>query len=170
MVCTGSWNYGMGRQAGRLRMPLPLVLMPFGFLGLGVAGVVVLAVGLAVVATVAALVFSAALVAGIFGMLGFVTWQVVRHAVPGLRVRSRERRSRRRDARDGGDRIITMRSETPVDVLRRRYAAGEIGQTAFRHQLAELLKERYVRGDLTLAEFEVRVQHLYRDPALQPPS
>ena len=60
--------------------------------------------------------------------------------------------------------------ESPVDVLRLRYAAGEIGQTAFRAQLTDLLKERYVRGDLTLAEFESRVRQLYQDPALRPPA
>jgi uncharacterized membrane protein len=133
-------------------------------LGLAVAGVTALAIGLAVVATVAALLFSVAVTGGIFAILGFFAWQIVRHSVPGLH-RHRGRRGRRR--RD--DREVADVRDTPVDVLRRRYASGEIGQTAFRRQLTDLLKERYVRGDLTLAEFESRVQHLYRDPALQPP-
>ncbi|MGI8423221.1 MAG: SHOCT domain-containing protein, partial [Chloroflexota bacterium] len=109
-------------------------------------------------------VFSAVLTAGIFGALGFVAWQFLRHTLPRLAVpRQRDKRSRNSAQPDA-------ESETsPVDVLRRRYAAGQIGQTAFRQQLTDLLKERYVRGDLTLTEFEARVSHLYLDPALQPP-
>ena len=44
-----------------------------------------------------------------------------------------------------------------------------IGQTEFRRGLIELLKERYVRGDLTMAEYESRVRHILLDPALRPP-
>ena len=149
--------------------PVALVLAPPVALGLGVAGVVVLSVGLALLLTVAAVAFSVALTAGIFGALGFVLWQVVRHAVPGLAGsrapggRLRVDVLRGKESRGWGD-------GSPVDVLRRRYAAGEIGQTAFRAQLTDLLQERYVRGDLTLAEFEARVRQLYQDPALRPPA
>ena len=147
------------------------MLAPPVVLGLGVAAIVVLSVGLAVLVAIAALAFSAALTVAIFGAMGFVAWQVVRHAVPGLAGRSlsrgREARSSQRDKHDTRHDVVV---ESPVDVLRRRYATGEIGQTAFRQQLTDLLKERYVRGDLTLAEFESRVRHLYQDPALRPPA
>ena len=141
--------------------------MPPVLLGLAVAGVVVVSVGVALVATAAAVLFALALTGGVFGALGFLGWQILRHAVPGLHgrghLRKREKRARARDH------LIVSAADTPVDTLRRRYAAGEIGQTAFRRQLTDLLKERYVRGDLTLAEFETRVRHLYSDPALTPP-
>jgi uncharacterized membrane protein len=173
MVWGTHWSGGhrwRGSRAlsSRCGWPVAFVLAPPLVLGLGVAAIVVLSVGLAVLVTVAAIAFSAALTVGIFGALGFVAWQVVRHSVPGLAGRTasrkRERRAGHRDARE--DVVV----ETPVDVLRRRYASGEIGQTAFRQQLTDLLKERYVRGDLTLAEFESRVRHLYQDPALRPPA
>ena len=151
--------------------PAALVIGPPVVLGLGVAAVVVLSVLLAVLATVAALAFSAAVTLGIFGALGFVAWQIARHTIPGLaRTRAPRKRGKRSDNR--GDREPRWEPDdaTPVDLLRRRYAAGEIGQTAFRQQLTDLLKERYVRGDLTMAEFESRVRHLYQDPALRPPA
>jgi len=142
--------------------------MPPVFLGLAVAGVVALSLGVALVATAAALLFAFALVGGLFGMLGFVGWQILRHTVPGLHQRrgagKRSMHARRHEA------LTFVSADTPVDTLRRRYAAGEIGQTAFRRQLTDLLKERYVRGDLTLAEFESRVRHLFSDPALTPPA
>ena len=169
--CGSSWSVTSELKGRRMRhgWPVALVLAPPVALGLGVAGVVVLSLGLALVLTVVAVAFTVALTAGIFGALGFVLWQVVRHAAPGLagsrapRGRQRVEVLARKQSRGRGD-------ESPVDVLRRRYAAGEIGQTAFRAQLTDLLKERYVRGDLTLGEFEARVRQLYQDPALRPPA
>lgn len=159
---------GGRRRAGALRLPLPFLLLPPVALGLAVSGAVVLALGLALVATVAAVLFSVALTGGVFAVLGFVAWQLLRHTVPGLHGARRGKRGRRRKAGQEIDAPPGL-NDTPVDLLRRRYAAGEIGQTVFRRQLTDLLKERYVRGDLTLAEFESRVHHLYQDPALQPP-
>ena len=169
MVSCGQWSGMYGWKGRRMRhgWPVALVLAPPAALGLGVAGIVVLSVGLAVVLTVAALAVSFALVAGIFGALGFVAWQVARHAVPGL---AGARRTTGRRQRTAAGRESASVVESPVDALRRRYAAGEIGQTAFRQQLTDLLKERYVRGDLTLGEFESRVRQLYQDPALRPPA
>ena len=173
MVSCGQWSAMYGWKGRRMRhgWPVAFVLAPPVALGLGVAGILVLTVGLAVVLTVAAVAFTFALVAGIFCALGFVLWQVARHAVPGLA--GVPRASRRRQRTASASEITLGRQlppETPVDALRRRYAAGEIGQTAFRQQLTDLLKERYVRGDLTLGEFEARVGHLYQDPALRPPA
>jgi hypothetical protein len=173
MVCSTEWSSGRmwrGSRGMKWRygLPLTLILAPIFALGIGTAGIVVFSVGLAVVVTIAALALSAVLTAGVFGALGFAVWQLVRHAVPGLAGRTEPRKRKKRSGpRDDRDKVIEL---SPVDVLRRRYAAGEIGQTAFRQQLTDLLKERYVRGDLTLAEFENRVRHLYQDPALRPPA
>ena len=173
MVWSTHWSGGHLGRARRLQRGWPVafafLVVPSAVLGLGVAAIVALSIGLAMFLALAALVFSAAVAAGIFGALGFVTWQVVRHTVPGLSghrraQRNLDKRSRKSDAR------ASIAAESPVDVLRRRYAAGDVGQTAFRQQLTDLLKERYVRGDLTLTEFETRVRHLYQDPALRPPA
>ena len=167
MVSCGQWSGSCEWKAYRLRLPVAFMMAPVLALGVGVAGIVIFSIGLAVVATVAAVALSLAVTAGVFGALGFVLWQVARHAVPGL---AGARPPRRRKGSKGRDSAVQWVGESPVDVLRRRYAAGEIGQTAFRGQLTDLLKERYVRGDLTLAEFESRVRQLYQDPALRPPA
>ena len=173
MVWSTQWSGGHLGRARRLQRGWPVafafLVVPSAVLGLGVAAVVALSIGLAMFLALAALVFSAALAAGIFGALGFVTWQIVRHTVPGLAGQRRAQRKLDKRSRKSDAPVIST-VESPLDVLRRRYAAGEIGQTAFRQQLTDLLKERYVRGDLTLAEFEARVRHLYQDPALRPPA
>lgn len=48
----------------------------------------------------------------------------------------------------------------PVDVLRDRYARGEITRETYRQALADVLKDRYVRGEITLDEFEARLERL----------
>jgi hypothetical protein len=44
--------------------------------------------------------------------------------------------------------------------LRRRLEAGIIGATRFREGMLPLLKDRYTRGDLTLAEYEAALDRL----------
>lgn len=158
-----------------------------------VCGAVALALLVALVTAALALVLSGVFVAGallvsgglvvaVLGALGFGTLQLIRTVAPQFGSRAGMRDERRTGQAAWGTFGWTgMRSQGvfvagtggadgPVDVLRRRYASGEIGQTEFRARLVELLKERYVRGDLTLLEYESRVKHLYLDPALQPPS
>jgi uncharacterized membrane protein len=127
-----------------------------------VVALVVLGSGLALTALLAlvALVVSALVLAGTVGLLALAGLYLVRNVRPALLGAGPARHAPQ------AERI----QDSPVDVLRHRYAAGEIGQTEFRRQLVDLLKERYVRGDLTLAEFEVRVRHVLRDPALQSPA
>jgi hypothetical protein len=169
MVSCGQWSGSGAWRAHRVRYGVPVAFMmaPMLALGVGVAGIVIFSIGIAVVATVAAVALSLAVTAGVFGALGFVLWQVARHTVPGLGKGGPPRRRKGSQRRED---TASWTGESPVDVLRRRYAAGEIGQTAFRAQLTDLLKERYVRGDLTLAEFESRVRQIYQDPALRPPA
>ena len=53
-----------------------------------------------------------------------------------------------------------LRRRQPGDVLRERYARGEIGWQAYQEALVNLLKDRYVRGELELAEYEQRLARL----------
>jgi uncharacterized membrane protein len=39
------------------------------------------------------------------------------------------------------------------------------GQSLYRDRLLEVLKERFVRGEITLAEYERRVTQVIRDPS-----
>ena len=167
-VWDGGWSKSRSMGWRRTSRSVPMALLPPVFLGLAVAGAVAVSLGIALVATAAALLFAFAVVGGVFGALGFVTWQVLRRSVPGLHRRRGAAKPDMRTRRQEETSFIA--AETPLDLLRRRYATGEIGQTAFRRQLTDLLKERYVRGDLTLAEFENRVRHVYSDPALTPPA
>src|SRR5688500_11847600 len=89
MVWSTHWSGGHRWWASRALSarcgwPVALVRALPVVLGVGVAAIVVLSVGLAVLATIAALAFCAALTVAIFGALGFVAWQVVRRTVPGL--------------------------------------------------------------------------------------
>ncbi len=148
-------------------MMLPFPWTPLTFIALGVGVLVLIPLVIALVATVVALaialVVSAGMAVGLFGATGLVTWHLARAVAPSLRRGKGKRKGKH--ARAG----LSAADVPVVDVLRLRYAAGEIGQTEFRTRLTELLKERYVRGELTLPEFESRVRHLYLDPALRPP-
>jgi hypothetical protein len=126
----------------------------------------------AFVVTVLAMAIGAVVSLAVLGGLAYGGWQVAKHAVPmvGSRKRRGERGRRMRDeASAWNKRRQLIWDDSPVEVLRRRYAAGEIGQTEFRTRLVELLKERYVRGDLTLSEYEARVSSVLLDPALRSP-
>ncbi|MGH2371068.1 MAG: hypothetical protein ACRDI2_23065 [Chloroflexota bacterium] len=43
--------------------------------------------------------------------------------------------------------------------------AGAGGQNLYRQRLLDVLKDRYVRGEITLAEFETRAGQIARDPS-----
>lgn len=145
-----------------------VVLGPLPLLAVMLAGVVGLSLAFAVAVTVLAMMVGAAVVVGTLGVVGYGTWKLVQHTTPLLAGHEapmiRQRKLRLRAI--AGQFTV----DTPVDALRRRFAAGEIGQHEFRRGLVELVKARYVRGDLTLDEFESRVRHIYQDPALFPPT
>lgn len=48
-------------------------------------------------------------------------------------------------------------SGTPEEILRQRFAQGELSRDAYRDSIIEVLKDRYVSGELTLEEYESRV-------------
>lgn len=51
----------------------------------------------------------------------------------------------------------------PRDVLRDRYARGEISREQYLEAIADILKDMYVRGEITLEEFERRLERLTGD-------
>ncbi len=46
---------------------------------------------------------------------------------------------------------------TPEEILRERFARGELSREQYRESIVEMLKDRYVRDELTLEEYEARV-------------
>ncbi len=46
---------------------------------------------------------------------------------------------------------------TPEEILRERFARGEVTRDQYREAVVDMLKDRYVRGELTLEEYEARV-------------
>lgn len=58
------------------------------------------------------------------------------------------------------------RPHSPEEVLRHRYARGELTQRQYREALVDVLKDRYVRGELELAEYETRLSLLLGDERL----
>ncbi len=52
---------------------------------------------------------------------------------------------------------------TPEEVLRQRYARGELTRDQYQDAIMELLKGRYVTGEMTLEEYETRVSTLLGD-------
>jgi uncharacterized membrane protein len=60
------------------------------------------------------------------------------------------------------------------DALTTRYSSADLrlpgpalGTDAYRQRLLDVLKERYVRGEIALAEFEARVTQVVRDPSVK---
>lgn len=168
----GAWHRrhsGMKHARRMIRhLPVPLPLLIAG--ALLFTGAAITAVMTLLVLVVSALVIAGSVAAFVLGSV-----QIARHFSPAVdralacgRSQRRERCGGRRQESHGSE-SLAFTDETPVDLLRRRYAAGDIGQRQFRDGLVELLKERYVRGDLTMAEFEARVTHVLQDPALRSP-
>ncbi|MBI3979674.1 MAG: SHOCT domain-containing protein [Chloroflexi bacterium] len=60
----------------------------------------------------------------------------------------------RRDGR------VRRRPLLPEEMLRERYAAGEITRQQYQEALVDVLKGRYVLGELDLAEYELRLGRL----------
>jgi hypothetical protein len=56
---------------------------------------------------------------------------------------------------------------SPADLGLPGPAAAAQGPDAYRQGLLDVLKERYVRGEIALAEYEVRVAQVVRDPSVK---
>jgi hypothetical protein len=166
------WSHRRHRHAHLAFVPL-MALGPLPLIALAGAGLLGIVLVFTAVVTVLAMALSAAVAVGVLAAMGVGTYQLARHAVPWLMGTGTCSGGPRRvlgKARGGRKGRPAFTVETPVDALRRRYAAGEIGQTEFRRGLIELVKERYVSGDLTIDEYESRVRHIMQDPALRPPT
>lgn len=53
---------------------------------------------------------------------------------------------------------------TPEEVLRTRYARGELTRDQYREVLVDVLKDRYVRGELDLGVYEAHLARLLEEP------
>ncbi len=51
-------------------------------------------------------------------------------------------------------------NRSPAEILRDRYARGEISREQYREALLDVIKDLYVRGEITLEEFETRAERL----------
>lgn len=56
-----------------------------------------------------------------------------------------------------GARATSDRPRSAEDLLRERYARGELTQQQYREALVDALKDRYVRGEVDLEEYEARL-------------
>jgi uncharacterized membrane protein len=52
---------------------------------------------------------------------------------------------------------------SPADLLRERYARGEISREQYRQALLDLLQDRYVRGEIGLEQLEERSARVLSD-------
>lgn len=60
--------------------------------------------------------------------------------------------------------IIPHRPRSPDEALRERFALGAISRQQYRQALVDILKDRYIRGELDLDEYETRLDLLLREP------
>jgi len=60
----------------------------------------------------------------------------------------------------GSDVEAAKEHRSPAEILRDRYALGEINQEQYREALLDVLKDMYVRGEITVDEFEARAEEL----------
>lgn len=69
-----------------------------------------------------------------------------------------------------GSRATTLppAPRSPEDLLRERYARGEIGRQQYLEALGDILKDRYIRGELDLNEYEARLDVLLQQPDKTP--
>lgn len=58
------------------------------------------------------------------------------------------------------------RPRAPEQLLRTRYARGELTRRQYHDALLDVLKDRYVRGELDVEEYEERLRELRREPSV----
>ena len=64
----------------------------------------------------------------------------------------------------GGGATSGHQSRRPEDVLRERYARGELGRRQYLDALIDILKDRCIRGEIELDEYERRLGFLLDEP------
>ncbi|MBI2953404.1 MAG: hypothetical protein HYY30_03760 [Chloroflexi bacterium] len=67
----------------------------------------------------------------------------------------------------GGGATSWQRSRRPEDILRERYAKGELGRQQYLDALIDILKDRCIRGEIELDEYERRIDLLLEEPLKQ---
>jgi len=168
----------MGAATGFGLLVALLVLAAFGNPAWGLlalpmamlAGLIVVPILLFALLMVAlSLALPVALLTGIFGAPAYLFLRVI-----GWRRGSFGRASRGQDRWDGDQ----DGWETPLatdELLRRRYVAGQLSYQAFQSGMIGVLRDRFARGEIKLAEYEAELDRLLaparhldvaRDPAL----
>ncbi len=117
--------------------PLPLLILFFVFAATHMATIL----GAVFLATITVALIVGAVLLARYG------------ATEGMRYLA-SRRSRSRAGRIAAHRAAPHRRLAPA-----------AGPTSYREQLLDVLKDRYVRGEIALAEFEERVTQVVRDPS-----
>ena len=145
----------------------PLLLAPLALLGILVGALVSLPlIALVLLSVLVALAIPAVILAVIFGGPAYLLYRLF----------GRSRRSREAEP------AAPAAPLAPEVRLRRRYVAGELTYDQFRTGMVDLLKERFARGELAVTEYEAELEKLLeparhvdvgRDPAVAgtlPPS
>ncbi len=125
-----------------------VLLAPLALLGLAVGALVSLPlIALVLLITLLALAIPVIILAAIFGGPVYVLYRLF-----GRGHRAREPRE--------AEPIATTPPLSPEARLRRRYVAGELTYEQFRTGMVDLLKERFARGELAVAEYESELEKL----------
>lgn len=64
----------------------------------------------------------------------------------------------------GGGATSRHQSRRPEDILRQRYAKGELSRQQYLDALIDILKDRCTRGEIELDEYERRLDVLLEEP------
>ncbi|MBI2940407.1 MAG: SHOCT domain-containing protein [Chloroflexi bacterium] len=61
---------------------------------------------------------------------------------------------------DGSTPLDARRPRSPAEILRERYARGELTRQQYQEALVDILKDHYVRGEIGLDEYQARLERL----------
>ncbi len=141
--------------------------VPFEVL-IGAFGIVVflLAIALAGVIVLGVLGLTGAVLAAPFVALVGVPVMVLRAmfrsgGTPSMDARQRRERATGRDAPPAQS---PASQDAATEILRQRYAAGQLSQGEFQEALINLLKERYIAGKIDQHQYEQQLEVLLQPP------
>ena len=143
----------VGVVAALLSVGMPFEAL-FGMIGI-VLSLVIIALVVALVLGVLGLV-SAAIAAPFVALVGV--------PVMVLRALFRSGGAPSMDARHRRERAAPASQDAATEILRQRYAAGQLSQREFQAALINLLKERYIAGKIDQHQYEQQLEVLLQPP------